>query len=161
MHLVLSLVAATIGGILAKYWNLPGGVILGAMAGAALVTVWRDVEVQVPDAAQTAALVIIGGAVGMQITRSAALVVVSSLVPALLSAVLIIACGVAVTLLLRYLGMAPPEDLLATSPGALSVIGGIAVERGTGAIEVAVFHLVRIVLVVLSLPLLLDLFSRP
>ncbi|MGH3345252.1 MAG: AbrB family transcriptional regulator [Carbonactinosporaceae bacterium] len=159
VHLVAALAAAACAGLLAQHWNVPGGAILGAMVGAAAVTLWRNVEVQVPAAAQTAALIIIGAALGMQLTRPAMLGVLSALGPALLSAVIIIACGVGITLLLRALGIAPAEDLLATSPGALSVIGGIAVERGNGAAEVATFHLVRIVLVVLSLPLLLGLFG--
>lgn len=160
MSLLLTALAATVGGITAQRLSVPGGPIFGAMVGAAAVTLLRDVETTVPGPLKTAALIVIGMVIGAQITRSAMSSVAAVLLPAVLSALLIIAAGLAITLLLRMLGQAPPQDVLATSPGALSVVAGVAVERGAGAVEVAVFHLVRVVLVILSLPLVLSWFLR-
>jgi uncharacterized membrane protein AbrB (regulator of aidB expression) len=67
--------------------------------------------------------------------------------------VLIILAGIAIAFLLRGLGLAPPGDVLATSPGALTVVSSVALDQGVGAVEVSVFHLVRVVLVIVSLPL--------
>jgi uncharacterized membrane protein AbrB (regulator of aidB expression) len=56
--------------------------------------------------------------------------------------------------------MAPPSEFLATSPGGLSAIAAIAAEEETGAVEVAIFHLVRVVLVLVSIPVLIQLLTR-
>ena len=74
--------------------------------------------------------------------------------PALISGLLIIGAGVGIAYLLRVLNMSPDADLLATSPGALNVLSGVAVDQGRNAVHVAFFHLVRIVMVILSLALL-------
>lgn len=39
------------------------------------------------------------------------------------------------------------------------MISALAIERGEGPVEVAVFHTVRVVLVILSMPLILWLFD--
>lgn len=79
----------------------------------------------------------------MQLSRQAVRSLGPVLVPAVLAGVLIIIAGVGVAYLLRVVGLAPPGDVLATSPGALSVMSATALEQHTGAVEVAVFHLVR------------------
>ena len=43
-----------------------------------------------------------------------------------------------------------------TSPGALSALSAVAVERGVG-VQVALFHTVRLLLVLLSIPALVAL----
>ncbi len=44
---------------------------------------------------------------------------------------------------------------MATSPGALEVLTVLAIEDGEGPLEVALFHTVRVVLVMISVPALL------
>ena len=93
------------------------------------------------------------------VNRDSIAAIKAVLLPAVLSGILIIVAGIAIAYLLRVMGIAPPDDILATSPGALSSVSAVAVERGVGPVEVAVFHLVRLILVILSLPalgLLLD-----
>ena len=127
------------------------------MIGAALVTLVTGTDIQMPGPFRDAAFVVIGAAIGVQLTRAAVRTLGPVLVPAVLAGVLIIAAGVAIAYLLRAVGIAPPGDVLATSPGALSVMSAMAVEQNTGAVQVAVFHLVRVVMVILSLPLLVRL----
>jgi uncharacterized membrane protein AbrB (regulator of aidB expression) len=81
-------------------------------------------------------------------------------VPAVISGVLIIGAGLGIAFLLRVLHMAPDGDVLATSPGALNVLSSLAVERGYNAVHVAYFHLVRIVMVIVSLPLVSQLLRE-
>jgi uncharacterized protein len=153
--LLLTLAAGSAGALIAQRLALPGGLILGAMAGAAVVAIVRGGgAVEVPQPLRAAAFIVIGATIGAEITRPALAALRTVLVPAVLAGALIIVAGVAIAWLLRGVGLAPPGDLLATSPGALSVMSAMAVERGTGTVEVAVFHLVRVVMVILSLPLL-------
>jgi uncharacterized membrane protein AbrB (regulator of aidB expression) len=115
--------------------------------------------VTIPKAIESGSFIIIGAAVGALVNRDSIAAIKAVLLPAVLSGILIIVAGIAIAYLLRVMGIAPPDDILATSPGALSSVSAVAVERGVGPVEVAVFHLVRLILVILSLPalgLLLD-----
>jgi len=159
MQLFVVLGAATVCGLAAERLNLPGGLICGAMIGAAAVTVLRGTAVTIPKAIESGSFIIIGAAVGALVNRDSIAAIKAVLLPAVLSGILIIIAGIAIAYLLRVMGIAPPDDILATSPGALSSVSAVAVERGVGPVEVAVFHLVRLILVILSLPalgLLLD-----
>jgi membrane AbrB-like protein len=141
-------------GLLADYLKIPGGLLLGSMLGSAAFSVWRDVNVTTPSWLKTSAFIVIGCSIGALVTRDFLDQIGSVVAGALIAGVLIIIAGVGIAYLLRWLGMAPPSDALATSPGALTVMSAAALEQGRGAVEVAAFHLVRILLVMLSLPLL-------
>jgi uncharacterized membrane protein AbrB (regulator of aidB expression) len=67
------------------------------------------------------------------------------------------AAGLVIGYVLRLTGRGPRGELLATSPGALEVLIGLAVQYDYEAVQVAMFHLVRLIIVVLSIPLLLQL----
>jgi uncharacterized protein len=161
MSLVLLLVAASAVGLLFQRFGVPGGLIVGSMIGAATYSLIRGgPEVVVPGPLRTASFLVLGAAIGAGVTRGVLVSLRSVLLPAVLAAVLIIVAGIGIAYLLRALHLAPPADVLATSPGALSAIAAAAAERGTGAAEVALFHTVRIVLVLLSLPGLLALLPQ-
>ncbi len=159
MSVLLALAAATVGGLLLQRLAVPGGLIFGALLGAAAVSLATDRTIAIPPVGRSAAFIVVGAAIGVTVTRAALVTLRPVLVPALLSGALIILAGIAIAYLLRVTGMAPPGDVLATSPGALSVISAVAAEQGTGAVEVAAFHLVRVVMVLATLPLVIQLLS--
>jgi membrane AbrB-like protein len=150
----VALALATVGGLVADRLHVPAGLILGSMVGASCVGLVRDITIEVPGPFTKAAQIVIGAAIGVQLTRSGLTSLGKLIVPAVISGLLIIGAGVAIAYLLRAVHMAPDADLLATSPGALNVLSGVALEQGYNAVHVALFHLVRIVMVILSLPLL-------
>lgn len=154
MALVGTLAAGAVVGLVAERFKIPGGLILGSMVGAAAFSVAADLEVTMPRWLESIAFIIVGSAIGALVTRDFLGDFKSIAVPAVVAAVLIIAAGIAIAFLLRALGMAPPSDALATSPGALSFMSAAALEQGRGAVEVSTFHVVRVILVMLSLPLL-------
>ena len=157
LHLLWALAAATVCGLVAQRLNLPGGLILGAMVGSAAVTMLTGVTIDIPQPVRDGAFIILGASVGVTLTRQALVQLAPVLLPALLSGALLILAGLGVVSLLRMTGMSVPGDVLATSPGALSVMSALAIEEETGAAHVALFHLVRVVMVILTLPLLLPL----
>jgi membrane AbrB-like protein len=161
MSFVGVLLAATVGGVLLRLTGLTGGLPLGAMLGAATYTVLAgDQPVPVPPLVQDVALVVLGAVVGAGVTRSVLGDLRSLLLPAVLAGAAIILAGIAIALALRWFGMAPGDDLLATSPGALSAVIGVAVDRGVAPAEVALFHLVRLLMVMATLPLVALLLPR-
>ena len=161
MNLVGMLASAALGGLLLQWSGLSGGVIIGSMVGAAAWSLASGgAEITIPKPFQTTALIVLGAVIGAGITRETVRQTSHYLGPALLAATLIILAGIGVTLLLRTLGIAPPEDLLATSPGALSAVIGVAADRGEGATAVGVFHTVRVLVVLVTLPALAALIPR-
>ncbi|MQA76756.1 MAG: hypothetical protein GEU88_21100, partial [Solirubrobacterales bacterium] len=158
--LLISLAAAVAGALLAIWLRLPGGMIVGGMLGTAASSVTLG-GTSVPAPLRTAIFVGVGMTIGMLVTREMLATLRSAILPAILSAVLLIAAGILVTLVLRLLDLAPAGDTLATSPGALSVLGAAALDHGVGAPIVVLFHILRIVLILLTLPLLVRLLPEP
>ena len=155
------LVAATVGGVLLRLTGLQGGLALGAMIGAAVFMLVRGgAAVPVPPIAQDAALVVLGAVIGAGVTRAVLDDLRSLLLPAILASVAIILAGVGIALALRWFGAAPADDVLATSPGALSAVIAVAVDRGVAPAEVALFHLVRLLMVLGTLPLVVLLLPK-
>ena len=161
MPLLYVLAAATVCGLLLQALQVPGGLIFGALIGAAGVSLVTGEAIAVPSTARSGASIVIGATIGVTVTRSTLTTLRPVVLPALLAAVLLILAGLGIAYLLRVLGLAPPGDVLATSPGALSVITAIAAEQGVGAVQVATFHLVRVVLVLASLPVVISLLLKP
>lgn len=155
------LLAATAGGLLLRWTGLQGGLAIGAMLGAALFTVLRGAdEIAVPGVAQDGALIVLGAVIGAGVTRSVLVDLRALLLPAVLASLAIILAGIAIALALRWFGVGPTEDVLATSPGALSAVIAVAVDRGVAPAEVALFHLVRLLMVLATLPLVVLLLPR-
>ena len=155
------LAAATAGGVLLRLTGLQGGLALGAMLGAAIFTIARGADaVPVPPLVQDAALIALGAVIGAGVTRAVLQDLRALLLPAVVASVAIILAGIAIALALRWFGAAPGDDVLATSPGALSAVIAVAVDRGVAPAEVALFHLVRLLMVLATLPLVVLLLPK-
>lgn len=157
--LLATFVVAQLLGLAASRIRMPGAGIVVPMFGSAAIAVGVGVTPP-PFWTRFIVLVLMGTAIGAQIDRRSFLALRRILGAATLAGVGLIAIGVATTLLLRALGIAPVGDLLATSPGALSAMTAAALENDLDAPTVAVFHITRIFLIVLSIPLLVRFMHR-
>jgi membrane AbrB-like protein len=159
--LLATLSAAAVGGLLARRMRLPGGLLVGSALAAAAVTLASGSRVPAPAAMSIAIPIAVGTLTGLLLTRKAVRELRSVLLMAVASGVAIIALGLGVAAAFQAVGWGPPAVGLATSPGALSVLTGTAIEVGAGGVEVAMFHTIRLMLVVLLTPLLVALLRRP
>ncbi len=159
MLIVVSFCAALLAGLLARAIKLPGGPLVGAVVPAAFFTVQFG-PIEVHELLRLAVVASLGMLLGANVDRKTLRAMPAILLPATLAAALLIAAGVGNALLLRVLGIAPPADLLATSPGALSVLAVGAVEAGLDAPTVAMYHIVRIMLVIGLLPFMVLMVPR-
>lgn len=151
---VVAVAAAVVGG-LAFAAGVPGGIVFGAAVGAGAVVLVRDRAWEVPGAVRSTVMIAVGTTVGMRVTPETIGVLGGAIGPAALAAVLLVAAGWLIAATLDKVGIHVPGGLMATSPGALEVLTVLAIEDGEGPLEVALFHLVRVVLVMVSVPLLL------
>lgn len=108
IRLLLVLLAATAGALGARALHVPGGLIVGALIGAGTVSLlFGAAESSIPGPLQTGALIVIGAVVGVQLTPSVLASLPRILLLAVVSALVIIACGVGIAFVLRLLGLAP------------------------------------------------------
>lgn len=157
---ILMLCAASFGALIMHRSGTAGSLVVGAMLGAGVYSVLHGgPPVSIPEPLQTASFLVVGAAVGSTITRNALTELHLHLLPALLSAVLLILAGVAIACVLQALGFPSRAAILASAPGGFGIVSVLAAERGSGAAEIAVFHTVRAVLLVLALPRLLTLHT--
>lgn len=152
------LLAAALGLALALAFdalNIPGGLVLGGTAGAAIVSIAGRVDLQMSRRFDIGLQILLGVLVGTRITPDFAEQVGTFLVPAVTTAFILVAAGlVTAHVLYRFTGEAG-WITLATCPGGLETLLTVALERNEGPVEVGLFHVVRLVAVVASLPLLL------
>jgi membrane AbrB-like protein len=157
---LLTLAAAAAAGLVAQRLRMPGGILVGAVLGASAVTLASGSSTTVPPALTAVVPLSIGLLTGAMVTRQMLSALRRMVAAAVLSGAAIVAAGVGVALGLEAAGLAPPAAVLATSPGALSVLVGTAIDIGTGEVQVALFHVVRLLLVVLLAPALVVLQRR-
>jgi len=154
-----SLIVALSAGVLARALRFPGGPIVGAMLATAALSVTVG-DITAGASLRLTMIVGLGTLLGLSVDRATLRAVPGVVLPATLAAVLIILAGVGIALLLRVLDLAPPADLLATSPGALTVLSVVAVEADLDAPTVAMFHILRIMLIVGLLPVLVSMLPK-
>lgn len=155
--LLTSLLGAGVGAFIATLLGIPGPLIFGTVTGAALVTLSSSRPTYRPAWFPFVIQSGLGWVIGSLVTADTLVALGDALVPAVLSSVLIILAGILIALVFRLLGIAPEGDVLATSPGAVEALASLADERNAGPLQVAVFHTMRLILVIGSLPLLLQL----
>lgn len=160
MQWVVTVGAAIGGAVLAERLRLPGGLLLGAMVGSAAVTLGVGAELTPPFPATAVLFVAVGVMIGTLVTRDRLRELAPMAGPAVISAAILIVAGVLIALLLHWTGFAPPAAVLATSPGALVVLIAAAAEYGQGETEVALYHVVRVVVVIATVPALVRLLRR-
>jgi membrane AbrB-like protein len=160
MLLVASFALAQAVGAVAHRTRVPGGPILVALVVTAALAAATG-GIAAPEPATFGLVITLAVVLGVRMTPENLRALRRIAVPSLMAASILLLAGIAVGLLVRVLGIAPHGDLLATSPAALSIIGAVAVEHGFDPAGIAVFHVTRILLVVLTLPLLLRLLTSP
>lgn len=154
MRILVTLAAAAVGAWVCNRLNVPGGTVVGAMIGAAGISLASTgAPVEIPRPITWSAYVAVGAVIGAGISRDLLADMRAMLLPAVAAGLLIIAFGLVTAAVLRWFGVELEPLVLATSPGALSAVTAAAAEQGQGA-PVALFHTVRVLLVLLSLPLL-------
>ena len=161
MNLAVSVVLTLGAAYLLDWLGFPAGALIGAMAVIAGLKLYGVEVVEVPGAVRFLALVVIGWDLGTKFNKSLLSAVTNNLLPLVLvvAAFLVMGCVLAWTLWRLGL-MDPVTAVLATSPGGLVQMGALTSEMNANAALVVGFHLLRIVTVLLSVPIISRLAAR-
>lgn len=157
-HLLLYLLAGTVGGLLAMRTGIPAAPLAGSLLAAALVSMAGRLEVaQWPSGTRTVLEIAIGTVIGTSLTAAALTELRQLWRPAVLITVTLVVTGIVVGLWCgRLLGIDPVVALLGAAPGGISGMSLVGAEFGVGA-AVAALHAVRLITVLLVLPLVVKL----
>jgi uncharacterized protein len=156
---VIRLLALAAGGA-AIGWALriPSGEMIGAMVATGAWSLSTGRTTDLPEPLFTLALVLLGAQLGSKMTRETLGQLGRAGPVALGIIVALIAIGLGLAFVMtRFAGLGFRDALFSTSPGAMSAVVGMSAQAGANAVLVASFHVLRIVLVTASLPLLLRL----
>jgi uncharacterized protein len=152
-----TLAIGTAGGLLFLWANLPGGLISGAMVATGIAAICGR-QLAVPPIITQGVLVVLGISLGSVVSRQ--LIAHVSAYPVtigLLAAATFCATFASSYYLQRVHGWDRTSAFLAGSPGALSQITILAVERGADLPAIAVVQTTRVIILTAALPMVLAL----
>ena len=150
-----TLAIGTAGGLLFTWTQLPGGLISGAMIAVGAASL-AGRQLALPPAMTQSVLVLLGISLGSLVSRQ--LIQHMSAYPltiGLLALATFLSTFGSSFYLQRMHGWDPTSALLAGSPGALSQITMLAVEKGADVAGIAVVQTIRVIILTAALPLLL------
>lgn len=144
-----------VGGLLFFFLHIPGGAMLGAVVAVLAVKMLGHVETDTPHLFQLGAQIAIGVMVGNMMTGGT-LLEIRAMAPLMFgsTALLVVAGALGAWFICRSAGLDAGSAILATSPGGLQAVVGMASDLGTNAPAVLAFHLVRLYTVLLLAPFL-------
>lgn len=147
-------VAAALGGLLAHRLRIPGGLLTGALAATAVLSL-AGFGMEPPAWLRTLAIAVIGIRLGIGIETRALLSVrrVLSASTAVTLALLAVVLAFALTIAPRA-GIDTATAVLMVVPGGVSFIAALSIALGAEAPLVVVTHLIRMVVVVTTVPLI-------
>jgi membrane AbrB-like protein len=161
MNLAVSVVLALGAGYLLDWLGFPAGALIGALAVIAGLKLSGMDVMEIPGAVRFLALLVIGWDLGTKFSKDLLSAVTNNLLPLVLVVAAFLVMGWVLAWILWKLGlMDPVTAVLATSPGGLVQMGALTSEMDANAALVVGFHLLRIVTVLLSVPLISRLAAR-
>ncbi len=155
MILVVSIVMAIGAALLLDWLNFPAGALIGAMIAVAGLKLSGNTVSDIPGALRFGALILIGWDLGTKFNQQMVSTVTNNIVPLVLVVATFLVMGWVLAWVLWKLGlMDPATAILATSPGGLVQMGALTADMEANVALVVGFHLLRIVSVLLSVPLI-------
>jgi uncharacterized protein len=161
MILVVAIAAAVAASVLLDWVNFPAGALIGAMVAVAAFKLSGAALPGVPTVLRFAALVVIGWDLGSKFNKELLSTVSGYILPLVgVVAVFLIVSWLLAWILWKVGVMDPVTAVLSTSPGGLVQMGALTSELEANTALVIGFHLLRIVSVLLTVPIVSQFASR-
>jgi uncharacterized protein len=152
---------AVIGFLIAKKIRLPAGNLTGPLILSALVHVTGITDAHIPDALLAAAQIVIGSVIGQHFAGIARRVLlIGLLLGALLTVFSMALAGCFAFAFEQLLGVPFAIGLLSLVPGGLPEMSLIAITLDADPAFVSLHHLARVVLILITAPVLIPLWVR-
>lgn len=159
--LALLLLAGVAGAVVAKALRLPAWSMIGPLLGAAALSTLTRFSPDVPAAWSTLGQVLVGVAVGAAVAPRLMAQFRAVVAPGSVAVVSVVGVGVLCGVLLATTGLADPTvAALGTVPGGVGEMVAAAEALEADSAAVAGIHVLRIVVVLWTLPLLVRWITR-
>lgn len=159
--LVLTLATALIGSWIGRRLRIPAGSLLVPLALGALANILSPVHLFVPFWLLALAYCVVGWTIGLQFERGSLIRSIQSLPEMIGSALaIVVLCGLAAYVMVRFMGVGPLTAFLATSPGGIDSVAIIALSGGADTPFVMALQVLRVLVVVLAGPAIARFVAR-
>ncbi len=150
---LLMIGSGVVTGLIFSFMHIPGGAMLGAVVGSLACKFLSQYAGATPPQFQLVIQLGMGVVVGNMMTASS-LAEMKAMLPLMIgtTAILIVAGFAGAYLIYRATGMDIPSAILATSPGGLQAVVGLAADMGNNAPAVMAFQVVRLYAVLICAP---------
>ncbi len=158
---IITLVVAFIGGYIGIKLKMPAGALLGAMLAVAIANLGFGFVGQIPKDFRTVAQIVVGGILGLSITRSTVAELRTMLVPAIVLVFSMIGLSlIAGYILHRVTGWDLATAFFSSSPGGMTEMTLTSMSFGADTPKVALLQLMRMLSIVSFMPLVLKIVLR-
>lgn len=159
-RIILTLIVATVGGIIGLKLKIPAGALIGGMVAVAIYNMSTSKAV-IPNNFKIAAQIVVGGMIGLNFTMETISGLKKLIVPAVILMVGLTVLSIGLGFLISKLtGMDLVTALFSSSPGGLADMVLISDAYGADTSTVAILHLIRLVTVVTFIPIAIKVFTK-
>ncbi len=153
--LILLMLCGAAGGFLFEWYNLPGGAMTGAIVAVILLKTFSAMpQAAFPRPIQFCIYVGLGVLVGNMYRPEMLLAVRDTWPTLVLSTLMVLAAGILIAVFVHKFGnLDITNAYLATSPGGLNVVVGLAADMGPNAPIVLAYQMIRLYAIILTVPL--------
>ncbi len=152
-HTFILLVVGAAGGFIGWRLRIAGGTIIGAMLAVIIFKLLAEKSAVFPEGFKFLTQVLIGVMVGSTFRPEVIQDLKTIGWPVMISTLSLMAAGLVMSVVLARLGFLDiPTAYIATSPGAMSTLIGLAIDKGADTTLVMAFHVFRLTFVNLTAP---------
>ena len=160
-NLLLTGLVALAGGVAGVKLKIPSGALLGALLATVAVRFLGAKAKEIPPLFGFTAQVLIGFIIGSGVSWKLIESLAKCWPPLLISVLAMILLGIFTGLLIFKLGYLDfPTSFLSTSPGAMSAMVLLGMDYGANGAIVSLFHFFRVLIVLVTAPVVLHLLAR-
>lgn len=162
MSLLMLMLLATLGGMLAFKLHVPGGAFIGAMLACVLYRTFSAHAVDLPPTLNLAAQVLAGVLVANSFSPQLARTFKPLLPWAVGGAAFYLVVGFVLAKIFTVMGILEPRvAMYSLTPGGLMGMSVISASEGAQAGVVVMFHFIRVILVLLAAPAIAHFILKP
>ena len=160
--LLVIVLAGIAGGLLFHVLGVPGGPMTGSILAVIIVKCLIALPpASIPRPVQVTVYICLGIIVGNMFKPEMLLVVGNTWPVLIFSTLIILAAGIVSAIMVVHLGkLDPPSAYLATTPGGLNVVLGLAADMGPNAPIVMAYQMVRLYTIILTVPIAVKLLTK-
>ena len=160
IRIFLTLLVGTIGGLTGYFLRLPAGVMIGSMLAVGVYNC-LSFKADMPAKVRIGGQILIGTLLGLNLNPQTIMELRTILLPALIIVVILLFSGCVTGLIVHKICKVDLHTaILCSSAGGLTELSVLATSLGGDGPKVAIIHLLRVITVVATMPIILTALEK-